>query len=153
MKKTETLVSILINNYNYGRFLPNAIDSALKQTYPNIEVVVVDDGSTDNSREVINSYIDQIIPVFKNNGGQASAINAGFAASKGEIICFLDADDIFLPDKVSEVVNMFQLDSTSDWVFTESAPIKSEDINNVEKLYNVINTISEQSDDTSPKIY
>jgi len=147
----QPLVSILINNYNYARFLSDAIDSALAQTYPNIEVIVVDDGSTDNSQEIISSYNNQIIPVFKDNGGQASALNAGFAASKGEIICLLDADDIFLPDKVSEVVSMFQANSTNDWVFTESAPIKSEDISNTEKLQTVLYKISEQSSDTLSK--
>ncbi len=82
----KPLASILINNYNYGRFLHEAIDSALSQTYPHTEVIVVDDGSTDNSREIIASYEDQIIPVLKENGGQASALNAGFAASRGEIV-------------------------------------------------------------------
>ena len=102
------LVSILINNYNYGRFLGEAIDSALNQTYPNTEVVVVDDGSTDNSREIIASYQDRVIPVLKENGGQASAFNAGFEACKGDIICFLDSDDTFLPEKVTEVVELFR---------------------------------------------
>ncbi|NEQ67311.1 MAG: glycosyltransferase, partial [Symploca sp. SIO2D2] len=59
------LVSILINNYNYGRFLSEAIDSALKQSYSNIEVIVVDDGSTDNSQEIIKSYGEKIVPILK----------------------------------------------------------------------------------------
>ena len=87
--------SIIITSYNYEKFLPRAIDSALKQTYPEKEIIVVDDGSTDNSRHIINSYGDQITPVFKENGGRASALNAGFFASQGEIIFLLDADDIF----------------------------------------------------------
>ena len=111
------LVSILINNYNYGRFLGDAIDSALNQTYPNREVVVVDDGSTDNSREIISSYQDKVIPVLKKNGGQASAFNAGFEASKGDIICFLDSDDIFLPEKVTEVVEVFRQHQDIGWCF------------------------------------
>jgi len=102
------LVSIIINNYNYGHFLREAIESALNQTYPNIEVIVVDDGSTDNSREIIAEYEDRIIPVLKENGGQASAFNAGFAVSRGEIICFLDSDDVWLPNKVDRVVEVFQ---------------------------------------------
>ena len=101
------LVSILINNYNYGRFLQEAIDSALNQTYSPTEVIVVDDGSTDSSREIIASYGNKIIPVLKENGGQASAFNAGFAASRGDIICFLDSDDAFLPEKVAEVIDAF----------------------------------------------
>ncbi len=115
--KDRPLVSILINNYNYERFLREAIDSALNQTYPNIEVIVVDDGSTDNSRELIASYGKQIIPVLKENGGQASAFNAGFAASRGDIICFLDADDLFLSEKVVEVVNVFSAHQDIGWCF------------------------------------
>lgn len=100
----SVLVSIIINNYNYGRFVGTAIESALNQTCDRIEVIVVDDGSTDNSRAIITSYKSQVLPVFKPNGGQASAFNAGFAASSGDIICFLDADDLFLEQKVTEVV-------------------------------------------------
>ncbi|OYD90248.1 glucosyl transferase [Nostoc sp. 'Peltigera membranacea cyanobiont' 210A] len=111
------LVSILINNYNYGQFLADAINSAVRQTYPHIEVIVVDDGSTDCSREVIASYKDKIIPVFKQNGGQASAFNAGFAASRGDIICFLDADDAYKPEKVFEVVNVLKNHQESCWCF------------------------------------
>jgi glycosyltransferase involved in cell wall biosynthesis len=98
------LVTILINNYNYARFLGEAIDSALGQSYPHKEVVVVDDGSTDNSRQVIASYGERIIPVFKENGGQASAFNVGFTKSSGEIIVFLDADDYLFPNTVERVV-------------------------------------------------
>ncbi len=105
--QTNLLVSIVINNYNYEQFLSAAIDSALAQTYPNIEIVVVDDGSTDRSREIIASYGDRLVAVLKENGGQASSLNAGFAASSGDIICFLDADDLFTPDKVDRVVQLF----------------------------------------------
>jgi glycosyltransferase involved in cell wall biosynthesis len=104
MGRADLLVTILINNYNYGRFLRHAIDSALNQTYPNIEVVVVDDGSTDDSRDIIGSYGTTIKPILKNNEGQTSTFNAGFAASHGEIICLLDADDCFHLDKVERVI-------------------------------------------------
>ncbi|MBD2105043.1 glycosyltransferase family 2 protein [Leptolyngbya sp. FACHB-261] len=104
----EPLVSIVINNYNYGQFLGEAIESALNQTYANVEVVVVDDGSTDHSLAVIKSYGEQIVPVLKLNGGQASAFNAGFAASRGELLCFLDADDVFYPHKVQELIACWQ---------------------------------------------
>jgi glycosyltransferase involved in cell wall biosynthesis len=70
----QPLVSVIINNYNYGRFLGEAIDSVLNQTYQRTETIVVDDGSTDNSREIIAGYGDRIIPVLKANGGQ----NSGF---------------------------------------------------------------------------
>src|SRR5687767_6151914 len=85
------LVSIIIDNYNYARFLPAAIDSALGQTYPNTEVIVVDDGSTDTSREVIRSYGGRVVPVLKENGGMMSAYNAGFSVSRGEVVVFLDS--------------------------------------------------------------
>ncbi len=105
MTQDALLVTVLINNYNYGRFLRRAIDSALNQTYPNIEVLVVDDGSTDDSRAIISSYGDSRMRcLLKDNGGQASAFNSGIAASRGEIICLLDADDFFHPDKVERVV-------------------------------------------------
>ena len=85
------MISIIINNYNYARFLRAAIDSALGQSYQPIEVLVVDDGSTDQSRAIIDSYGDRIRPVLKKNGGQASALNAGFAQSQGDSVIFLDA--------------------------------------------------------------
>jgi glycosyltransferase involved in cell wall biosynthesis len=101
------LVSVIINNYNYGRFLGTAIDSALRQDYPAIEVVVVDDGSSDNSRDIIGSYGNRLTAVLKANGGQGSAFNAGIAAGRGDILCFLDADDWFLPGKLRRVVDVF----------------------------------------------
>jgi glycosyltransferase involved in cell wall biosynthesis len=96
------LATVLITSYNYAAFLPEAIDSALGQTHPEVEVVVVDDGSTDDSRETIARYGDRIVPVLQENAGQASATNAGFAASRGDIVCLLDADDFFAPEKVAE---------------------------------------------------
>jgi len=113
----QPLVSVIINNYNYGRFLSEAIDSVLNQTYPDIEIIVVDDGSTDNSPEVIARYQDKVIPVLKQNGGQASAFNAGFKATHGEIICMLDADDVFVPEKVTEIVNIFNQYPDIGWCF------------------------------------
>ena len=111
------LVSILINNYNYEDFIKEAIDSSLAQTYSPVEVIVVDDGSTDNSKSIIESYGEQIIAIYQQNQGQASAFNQGFAASKGEIILLLDADDIFHPEKVAVVVKSFQHNLGCDWCF------------------------------------
>jgi glycosyltransferase involved in cell wall biosynthesis len=97
MREQQPVVSIIINNYNYGRFLARAIDSALGQEDCPVEVIVVDDGSTDLSRVVIAGYGDRILPILKPNGGQASALNAGFAACHGDVVIFLDADDVLLP--------------------------------------------------------
>jgi glycosyltransferase involved in cell wall biosynthesis len=103
-----TTASIIVINYNYARFLPFAIDSALAQTHGSVEVIVVDDGSTDNSRDVISSYGERIRPVFKKNGGQGSAFNAGFEVATGEAIFFLDADDAMLPETVQRVLAAWQ---------------------------------------------
>ena len=94
------LVSIVIGNYNYGRFIRSAICSALAQTYKNIEIVVVDDGSTDSSRAVIDEFVltGAVKAIYQSNEGQYSAYNAGFAASSGDIVMFLDADDMYLPE-------------------------------------------------------
>ena len=107
--KSTLKVSIIINNYNYERFLSEAIDSAISQSYQNTEVIVVDDCSTDNSRDVIASYGDKIIPVYhQENGKQAAAFNSGFEKSKGEIIIFLDADDYLLPNAVEKIVSVWK---------------------------------------------
>lgn len=98
------LVSVLIPNYNYARFLPEAIESVLSQTYARIETIVVDDGSTDNSREVIASYGDRLVSAHKPNGGLISALNVAFERSSGDLISFLDADDAFETEKVERVV-------------------------------------------------
>lgn len=110
------LVSVLISNYNYGEFLDDAIQSVLRQTYKNIEVIVVDDGSTDNSRDVIAHYGTAIIPVLSQNLGQASAYNVGFAFSRGELICLLDSDDVFLPTKVERLVHVFDSFPEAGWL-------------------------------------
>jgi glycosyltransferase involved in cell wall biosynthesis len=101
-------VSIVIDNYNYERFIGNAIESALGQTYPCVEVVVVDDGSTDGSRQVIDRYRDRVIAVEQANGGQAAAVNAGFAASTGDLVIFLDADDQLHPQAAERVMQHFR---------------------------------------------
>lgn len=104
----ERLASIVINNYNYGHFIQDALDSALAQTYPHTEVIVVDDGSTDDSREVIRRYGSRIRTLLKNNGGQSSAFNAGFRLSRGQVICFLDADDTLCPRTLEKAVDLLR---------------------------------------------
>lgn len=102
------LVTVIIDNYNYGQYLAEAIESALQQSYDRTEVIVVDDGSTDNSRDVIASYGERIIPVLKENGGQASAFNSGLEHSHGDIVIFLDADDVLLPETVAWAIQAFR---------------------------------------------
>jgi glycosyltransferase involved in cell wall biosynthesis len=104
MAKADRTVSIIITNYNYAEFLGAAIRSALEQSYPLKEVIVVDDGSTDRSRQVIESFGDRIRPLYKENGGQRSACNLGFAASTGDVVLFLDGDDAWRIDAVERTV-------------------------------------------------
>lgn len=104
----QPLVSIVVSNFNYARYLGEAIESALGQLYEPVEVIVVDDGSTDESSAVIARFRESIRPVFKENGGQASALNAGFTAATGDIIIFLDADDLLDPSAVACVVAAHQ---------------------------------------------
>jgi len=119
-------ITILINNYNYGRFLRAAIDSALGQSYANKEVIVVDDGSTDASREILSSYGDRVIPVLKKNGGQASALNAGFEASSGDLICLLDSDDVWLPSKIQVVVEAALQDPGAIMIYHKVQPVRTD---------------------------
>jgi glycosyltransferase involved in cell wall biosynthesis len=100
-------LSIVINNFNYERYLSDAITSALGQTSPASEVIVVDDGSTDGSRDIIRGFGDSIIALFKSNGGQTSALNAGFQRARGQILCFLDADDLLEPTATQRIRQAF----------------------------------------------
>ncbi|MEQ1956747.1 glycosyltransferase family 2 protein [Mesorhizobium sp. CN2-181] len=101
-RQARRSVSIVITNYNYRNFVGAAVESALSQTVPAREVIVVDDGSTDGSTELI-LRLPGIVPVLKSNGGQASAFNEGFLRSNGEIVVFLDADDRLLPHAVEKI--------------------------------------------------
>ena len=102
--------SIIINNYNYDRYLRQAIDSALQQTHAQVEVIVVDDGSTDSSRATIESYGDRIKRIYSENNGQGSAYNNGFSASKGDLVCFLDSDDWLHPEAAQAVSSSWRHD-------------------------------------------
>ncbi|PWJ55129.1 Glycosyl transferase family 2 [Quadrisphaera granulorum] len=105
-------LSVVIANYNYARFLSAAIDSALAIDWPDVEVVVVDDGSTDDSVEVIKGYGSTVTAIFTENGGQRAACNHGFAASSGDVVVFLDADDV-LPPAVARRVDAVMTPRTS----------------------------------------
>ena len=108
VRNDSPLVSIVINNYNYAAFLGAAIDCSLAQSHPNIEVIVVDDGSTDDSAAVMTSFGKRIKSVLKPNGGQASAYNRGFQESSGQFVLFLDADDLLDADAIAESVAVWQ---------------------------------------------
>jgi len=105
---SEPLVSIVVISHNYERFLSHAIESALAQDHEALEVLVVDDGSTDSSREIIESFGERVQPIFKPNGGNSTAINAAFPLTRGEIVIFLDADDYLYPFAASRVACSWQ---------------------------------------------
>lgn len=122
----KALVSVIIPNFNYSRYLPEAIDSVLAQTYSNIEIIVVDDGSTDDSRAVIESYGNRLRAIFQENQGVSAARNRGIEESSGDLIAFLDADDIWLPKKIEAQVNKFKTDSELGLVHVGILDIQSE---------------------------
>lgn len=110
-------VSVALINYNYGRYLRGAIDSALDQTLAPFEVVVVDDGSTDESRRVLHSYSDQIVTVLTENRGPSAATNTALERCSGDVVCLLDADDLMLPRRVEALVEAYTAHPDCGWVF------------------------------------
>ena len=101
------LVSVIIPNYNYASYVGEAIDSVLAQDYPSVEIIVVDDGSSDDSRAVIKSCGGKINGIFQRNQGVSAARNNGVAAANGEFVAFLDADDAWMPTKLSRQMERF----------------------------------------------
>src|SRR5947209_11687349 len=98
-------VSIVVLNYNYAQFLSRSVQSALNQDYPWCEVIVVDDCSTDSSRDIVRDLEGKVVSVLQaTNKGHGAGMNAGFAASSGEIVLFLDSDDYLYPSAVQRIV-------------------------------------------------
>jgi glycosyltransferase involved in cell wall biosynthesis len=124
-----SIVSVVMTNYNYGRFIGAAIESVLSQTYNNFELVIVDDGSTDDSDKVINQYTsDRRINYHKQkNAGQALATNKGIELSKGEYIAFLDADDRWVPEKLAMQIPLFRNNPQTGVVYSSVIAINEED--------------------------
>lgn len=101
-------VSIVITNYNMERFVGAAIQSALDVRWPDKEIIICDDGSTDSSREIIAGFGDRIVVVHKPNGGQPSAANAAFPLVTGDVVFFLDSDDMLLPEAAETVMGVWE---------------------------------------------
>ena len=104
MKEFNPLVSIVIPVYNGANYVAEAIESALKQTYKNIEVIVVNDGSTDNTEKIVKKYGDKIRYFYKENGGVASALNLGIKNMKGEYFSWLSHDDVYYTNKIERQI-------------------------------------------------
>lgn len=107
---SDLVVDIMINNHNYGAFLEEAIESACRQTHERVNVLAVDDGSTDDSRGVLARYGDRIGLILQEQGGQAAALNAGMARCEGDVVIFLDADDVLRPEAAARVAAAFAAD-------------------------------------------
>ena len=106
MTAINPLVTVIMPTYNYAQFIKEAIDSVLNQTYKNLELIIVDNYSEDNTEEIVKSYKDNRIKYtkFRNNGVIAASRNTGIKDSKGEYVAFLDSDDLWLPDKLERQV-------------------------------------------------
>jgi len=107
MSAAAIAIDIVINNHNYARFLPAAIESARAQSHERVRVIVVDDGSTDGSRQLLEQCRPEVEVVLKENGGQASALNAGLRRCSGDVVMLLDADDLLEPGAAARVATAF----------------------------------------------
>lgn len=119
----NSLVSVVIPTYNRANLLPNAINSVINQTFKNWELIIVDDGSIDNTKDVISEFIKKDSRVkyfYQKNSGQPSAMNLGIKNSKGNYIAFLDDDDEWLPEKLEKQINKIKSDKLIGLVFTDA---------------------------------
>ncbi len=100
-------ISVIIPTYNSAGYLPLAIESVFNQSYGNVEIIIVDDGSTDNTQEIVKPFLERVAYYRKENGGPSSARNHGIRKSTGDYIAFLDSDDRWLPEKLELQLNIF----------------------------------------------
>ena len=117
-KSNNYLVSVVTVSYNQGAFLEMTIKSVLNQNYNKIEYIIIDGGSTDNSREIIMKYKDNISKIiFEKDDGPSDALAKGMSIASGEILYFLNADDILLQNSIKKVINTFKRDKNIDVVY------------------------------------
>jgi len=124
MPNTGPRVSVVIPTYNHETYIAEAVESVLAQTYQDFELIVIDDGSTDNTRQVLEPYLDRITYLYQENQGRSLARNRGIQVAQGEYIAFLDADDWFLPRKLELQTHFLDEHSevgmvTSGWIETD----------------------------------
>lgn len=124
-------VSVIIPTYNYARYLPDAIESVLSQTFSDYEIVIVDDGSTDNTVEVLQPYTGKIKYIYKENGGLSSARNVGIQNSIGEYLVFLDSDDMLMPDKLKIQTAILDDNPEVGFVYSDEYIMHGEDKDNM----------------------
>jgi len=114
-------VSVIIPTYNYAEYIEHAIDSVLKQTYQNIEIIIVDDGSTDDTQDRLRKYGTSICYIRQSNQGASSARNRGLNEAQGDYISFLDADDAYRVDNVAQKVAFLEAQQQYDWCYSDWA--------------------------------
>jgi glycosyltransferase involved in cell wall biosynthesis len=112
-------ISLIIPTYNCASYLKRCIISALEQTYDNMEIIVVDDGSTDNTKNIVQSFGDSVHYIYQENRGLAGARNTGIKASKGQYLAFLDADDCFDKENIKVKTSYLEEHPQIDWVFSD----------------------------------
>lgn len=120
------LVSVIIPAYNAAAFLAETLDSVLAQTYENVETIVVDDGSTDTTPQLLDSYRNRITVLRQANAGQAAARNNGARSAKGEFLAFLDSDDLWDSDKIARQVELLNRFPTALAVYCDHRTIDAE---------------------------
>ena len=128
---SNSLISVIIPAYNCSKLIPNAIESVLGQTYSNLELIVVDDGSTDNTAEIIlnyKNYNNNMKYIYQNNGGVSKARNTGIKQSVGEYIAFLDADDIWDKNKLEIQMKVINNCKNIDMIFSSFKNTKNNKI-------------------------
>jgi len=133
MRRKGPLVSVIIPVYNNDKYLREAIESALHQTYEPIEIVVVDDGSTDSSGRVAKGFASAVRYIYQDNGGVSSALNRGIEASQGNFLSFLDSDDLWNNEKLMHQMAAFEEIPDTDMVFGHVKEFHSPELDEVQK--------------------
>jgi len=142
LSSDSPLVSVIIPTYNRAHLIAQAVDSVLQQTYSNVEIIVVDDGSTDDTATVMENYAERVSYVRQENAGSAAARNRGLAMARGDYIAFLDSDDLFLSEKLAIQVDYMQqhphigmtfhwydaVDDSLDYLHTHELPLPVDNV-------------------------
>lgn len=116
-------VSVIIPTYNRADFIEDAVESVLCQTYKDFEIIIVDDGSTDNTKDMLQKFHNKIRYIYKSNGGVASARNAGIKHAQGIYIAFLDSDDLWLPERLQFGVQALESDKDIGLIFSDCSRV------------------------------
>lgn len=125
-------VSVIIPTYNHARYIRSAVESAINQDYENLEVFVIDDGSNDETAELLKPYQSKINYVYKPNGGTPSALNLGLTLATGDYVCWLSADDVFMKGKVAKQVGLMESNPSLGFSYTSFVVIDANGVKQYE---------------------